>query len=273
MPQARTNLRWNCCLVALVAITATPVVVSSQQNIGNVCVANDTPAAGPRLNFRLDANIIRGTDDADKYGGGGELVNWVQPRSCGWGRQRIIVDARAGYDSKTTRNSAAAITRDYTGLASYLTHFPGNKAQLSMEGTFLHSSALGMYLQQVYSARVGRQIKLSPSTSLELGAGPAFVGQNFVGPNESQGFAAVSFLEALRMAVGRNGAELTQSIRASVPAEKDQAYELRMQAALSVPLVSRLGFVISVFDAYISKAPAGFEKNFFTTTAGIDIVF
>ncbi len=57
-------------------------------------------------------------DDADKYGRGGELVNWVQPRSCGWGRQRIIVDARAGYDSKTTRNSAAAITRDYTGLAS-----------------------------------------------------------------------------------------------------------------------------------------------------------
>lgn len=268
---SRAKQRRNCFLLALLTVAFTPLIASSQQGRGSLCVPNDTPAAGPRLKFSLDANIIRGTDDADKYGAGGELVNWVQPRICGWGRQRIVVEARAGYDSKTTRNSSPAITRDYSGLTSYLTHFPGNKAQLSVEGSFLHSSALGLYLQQAYSARVGRQFKLSPSTSLELAAGPAFVGQNFLGPNESQGFAAASFLEALRIAVGKNGAELTQSVRSSVPLEKDRAWELRAQAQLAVPLVSRIGFVITVFDAFISKAPVGFEKNFFTTTAGIDI--
>jgi hypothetical protein len=237
-----------------------------------VCPGGDSTQAGAQVSIELNAAITSSTVDAQTYGADISLLNHAHPEACGWRRQRTLIRVAPSYDSKRKEGGAPVITRSYIGSLQQLAYLPGNRFYLSANARYLHNNSLGVYLQQVYTLLMGTEVDWA-FLSAEFNAGPAFVGQHFLQGEPSTGFAAASVSERVSIPLGFIAAKanLSENVTVILPLASEDPWLLTGIGTLTLPLSERLSINVTASEDYLSNAPRGFKKNYFTTKVGISI--
>jgi hypothetical protein len=173
------------------------------------------------------------------------------------------------YRGKEAADGTLAITRSYRLDASQALLL---SSRLFADATaqIFHNNSLGVELQQVYRASAGLMIG-----SLEFGAGPAYVDQDFGAAGESTSFWAASIHETAGVTITLPvaGTILTQSARVLLPIDESDAKQLTIAANAIVPVTQTFGLSWSLWHAYLENAPTGREKNYTTTSVGVNWTF
>lgn len=258
----------NVCFVLLMCMHAPLVAAQTQTSTSD----STQPATRIFASISLSGAATRATSDADKLAAEAILVFNHNPGEDGPRHQRSRLTVGASYDGKKKGSAAAIITRSYTGHAQHLVHLPGNRFFVSGNARYLHNNSLGIYLQQSYSALIGTRRDIGDLT-IELDAGPSFVGQNFLGSKASTGFTAAALEELVSVQLNfiRPGTNLTETIRLALPLQSDDPWVGAGELTLFIPVSSQVTLTATAFDYYISNPPTDFEKNYFTTSFGVSI--
>ena len=259
-------------IVALVLAAGAAHGQNAEAEPPSACPRGDSAQAGTRGALELKAAITSATVDAQTYGADLFLQNHAHPEACGWRRQRTLIRIAPTYDSKRKEGGAPVITRSYIVSVQQLAYLPGNRFYLSANARYLHNNSLGVYLQQVYTLLMGTEADWA-FFSVELNAGPAFVGQHFLQGEPSTGFVAPAISERVSIPLGfiSDTAELSQSVSVILPVRSQDPWLVTGLVQLHLPLSKRLSINVRADEDYLSNAPTGFEKNYFTTSVGISI--
>ncbi|HVD62283.1 MAG TPA: hypothetical protein VNC11_15530 [Gemmatimonadaceae bacterium] len=230
----------------------------------------------------VSGGLTRATADKNSVSASLTLNDFRHPQACGPQHQQTSLTIGGGYDDKHPKGKPLSVTRNYEATAQHLVYLPGNQFYVAGNARLVHSTDLGLYLGQRYSAVLGTQFG-PQATRWELFAGPAYVGQHFL-KNASTGLrqssrsyaaAYVGELGSIRLAKLDSAREvrLTHAYWATIPATREDPYALNTKwlAAIHLPLTTRVGIKGQVFDEYLRNAPIGFEHDFLNASMGVSV--
>ena len=258
VPKARAVARLFVCL------SLTPAALA-----GQTC---QTPSNRPTGSLSASADLIRATTDDNKIGASGRFVLWSGASLCpaqSLRRWRTLATLGADYRKKKGSDGTTTITRSYRAdLAQTL--MLGRGVFLGGATQLFHNNSLGVELQQVYRLSAGVALG-----ALEIGAGPAYVDQDFGDAGASSSFGAVALHETagFTMRYPVAGTMVTESVRALLPVGEDDAKQLALSAHLIVPLTASLGVSWSLWRDYIENAPVGRNRTYLRTSFGFSWAF
>lgn len=262
--------------LALSALPAqSPTLAASQDQR---CVGREADVPGTVLQFSVGGSVTAATSNAQTFSTDAKLINTVSPPQCNTRRARTLFLTSAKYDQKGKPNSTQSITRVYTLTAQHLRYLKEDDWYASAQGDFLSNNNLGLYLQQTYSVRVGREFARDRLT-VHGAVGPALMGQHFSTSDTSTRYAAVSTSEDIAIELGRRdstgrigvGPVVSVTYHGGYGALGDAPTYHDAEVAFVVPLVARFGLKATVFGDYLSNVPTGFKNTYLTTTLELQI--
>lgn len=270
-------------MLALYAFSTTASLAHAQKSSSAPCRNIDgTLKPGLKGTINLSGGLTRASADKNSVSAGLTVNDFRQPQACGPQNQQTSLKIGASYDDKRPNGKPLSVTRNYETTVQHLIYLPGNLLYVAGNARLLHSTDLGLYLSQRYSALLGAQFG-PKATRWEVFAGPAFVGQRFLkNPNTGLHDSTRSYVAgylgesgSIRLAKLDSAREvrLTHGYWATIPATRKEPYALneRWIAAIHLPLTTRVEVVGQVFDEYLRNAPTGFEHNFLNATMGVSI--
>ena len=235
-----------------------------------------TATAGPLTDklvvakFKLSTGLLLSSQKQQSYSGELDLVKTWHSSTKGWGHQRSLLLLSPSYDDKTS-SKGANITRNYNAIFQHLVFTPTDGLYVPVLINFYSNNSLGIYLQQVYGAGLGKAFG-----ALELHADLRFIGEHFLppaapsSPIPSRGLVGTGLSERydLSLASLMAGAKLTETLEFVPVFNISDAWQAHGIVEISLPFTKQLSFVVSAFDNYVQNAPPTFRKNYFKTTIG-----
>jgi uncharacterized protein DUF481 len=199
------------------------------------------------------------------------LYNWNASSNgaptCGWPRQRSIVDLNASYDSKKSASGSLNITRNYSGKLQQQFFLASNASFAYALADLYSNNSLGIHLTQSYGGGVGYA-----RGPFELDGDLRYIDENYLPAGDTHHLVGAGLsgrydfsLDALLSA-----ANLTATITAVPVFNESDAWFGDATIGLFLPFNGGVwGVTVIAEDNYVRNAPAGFRRNYFKATIGL----
>jgi hypothetical protein len=249
---------------------------AAAQSLPESATKADSVGANPQVSgtVSVSGGATLSTVRSEKLTISGNLDRESNRLFAGPRHQVSSINLAGTYDSKKKKGGSAVITRSYTGWLQHLVYVQSDRLFISGNARFLHNNSLGVYLQQWYSL-LGGYVTRSNGRVAELNAGPAFVGQHFIGSQGSTGFAAAELHESVSLPfrLFTPDTRISEGVRVALPLVRTDPWTGVANAELVIPLSANVSLNLTGLDYYVSNPPSGSEKNYLNFSLGLTIPF